>query len=83
MARAQSAVLSAADKKAVVADLKTKVKEANDALKAHDKNAAAAAKAFAATVKANEKAATAADKARDKLLKAQSKAYAALEAATA
>ena len=63
MARAQSVVLSKTEKKAVVVELKAKLKAAKDAAaveagnqKAADKALAAATKAHAASVKAISKA---------------------------
>lgn len=78
MARQSSAVLSPADKKAVITKTKADLKTAREALKEHDKAVsdaqkaftkqhAAAVKAVATLVKDNTKALAAADKARKPL----------------
>lgn len=75
MARAKSAVLSAADKRAVIKDLKAKAKEANAAVKAAEKAKALAAKTF-------EKAQATAEKELAKLTKAADKLNSELAAIT-
>lgn len=70
MARAQSAVLSPADKKAALATLKTEIKSAKDNIKQlagirkeADKVFAAAGKAHVTALKENDKAVAGANKA--------------------
>ncbi len=63
MARAKSVVLSKAEKKAVVVDLKAKIKAAKDEVKTISNDRKAAEKTFNTFVKTNDKAAAAAAKA--------------------
>lgn len=76
MARSKSAVLSPADKKAVVTDLKTKIKEA----KAADKLITTTLKEAEKVFKAAEKSFAGATKEADKALSANAKIVSKLEA---
>ena len=74
MARSKSALLSPADKKAVITDMKARLKNAQFYLKTHDKVIADSAKATAAAIKTVQKAHAAVEKEHGKLAAAAQKA---------
>lgn len=80
MARDKSAVLSAADRKAVVTDLKARIKATKDAVKTGNAEVKALQKTYDASIKAVTKDFQTAVKGVQKDLDTNSKALAKLEA---